>query len=100
MGLFFKSYIPNPFSTPQKTLDACIQNFFVFQHCIGCGEGERQDIFEKATLRYEGTLNVQKIHYSKDFCPELQLSAVKREINLPKKRRHDDSISVKSRIFL
>ena len=68
--------------------------------CIGCGEGERQDIFEKATLRYEGTLNVQKIHYSKDFCPELQLSALKREINLPKKRRHDDSISVKSRIFL
>ena len=100
MGLFFKSYIPNPSPTPQKTLGACIQNFLVYQHCIGCGEGERQDIFEKATLRYEGTLNVQKIHCSKDFRPELQLSAVKREINLPKRRRHDDSISVKSRIFL
>ena len=83
MGIVFKSDIPNPSPTPQKTLDACIQNFLVFQHCIGCEEGERQDIFDKATLLYEGTLNVQKINCSKDFCPELWLSAVKQEINLP-----------------
>ena len=40
-GAFFRSHMPNsssnPPSIPQTTLDAYIQNFPNFQHCIGWG---------------------------------------------------------------
>ena len=39
---------PAPSLTPQTMLDACIQNFFEFQGCIGWEEGELQEIFQKA----------------------------------------------------
>ena len=42
---------PTPPLTPQTMLDACIQNFFSeFQLCIGWGEGELQENFEKGAL--------------------------------------------------
>ena len=42
--------------TPQTMLDECIQNFFSeFQLCIGWGEGELQENFEKNALFKEGT---------------------------------------------
>ena len=47
--------MPIPPLTPQTTLDASIQNFSEFQLCIGWGEGELQDNFEKDALFYEGT---------------------------------------------
>ena len=52
-GAFSNSHRPNPSPplTPQTKLDACIQNFV----CIGWGEGELQENFEKAALLYEGT---------------------------------------------
>ena len=70
-GAFFQIRHTQPLPHPTKNVDAYIQNFLMLQHCIGCGEGERRDIFEKATLLYEGTLTIQKIHCSKNFCPEL-----------------------------
>ena len=42
---------PTPPLTPQTMLDACIQNFSEFQLCIGWGEGERQENFEKDALK-------------------------------------------------
>ena len=42
---------PTPPLTPQTMLDACIQTFFSeFQLCIGWGEGELQENFEKGAL--------------------------------------------------
>ena len=41
---------PTPPLTPQTVLDACIQNFSEFQLCIGWGEGELQENFEKDAL--------------------------------------------------
>ena len=35
--------------------------FSEFQLCIGCGEGELRENFEKNTLFYEGTQILQKI---------------------------------------
>ena len=32
-----------------------------FQHCVGCGEGELQENFEKDALFYVGTQKLQKI---------------------------------------
>ena len=39
---------PAPALTPQTMLNACIQNVFEFQGCIGWEEGELQEIFQKA----------------------------------------------------
>ena len=36
--------------TPQTMLDACIQNLSKFQLCIGWGEGELQEHFERDAL--------------------------------------------------
>ena len=41
---------PTPPLIPQTMLDACIQNFFRVQLCIGWGEGELQENFEKDAL--------------------------------------------------
>ena len=38
-------------------LDACKKNFPQFQLCIGWGEGELQQNFEKDALFYEGAQN-------------------------------------------
>ena len=46
--------------TPQTILDACIQNFFEFQLCIGWGEGELQENVETDALFLEGTEKWQK----------------------------------------
>ena len=61
--LFFNSHMPNPYPTPQTTLDACIQNFSEFQHCIGWGKGELQKNFGKDAQRvfYKGFQKLQKI---------------------------------------
>ena len=46
---------PTPPLTPQTMLDACIQNFFSeFQLCIGWGEWELQENFEKDALFLRG----------------------------------------------
>ena len=61
--LFFNSHMPNPYPTPQTTLDACIQNFSEFQHCIEWGKGELQKNFGKDAQRvfYKGFQKLQKI---------------------------------------
>ena len=46
---------PTPSLTPQTMLDACIQNFFEFQLCIGWGKGELQENFQKDALFKERT---------------------------------------------
>ena len=47
---------PTPPLTPQTMLDGCILTFFSeFQLCIGLGEGELQENFEKGALFYEVT---------------------------------------------
>ena len=55
LGCFAIHTGPAPPLTPQTLLDACIQNFFEFQGCIGWGEGELQEIFQKAAPFLEGT---------------------------------------------
>ena len=47
---------PTPPLTSQTMLDVCIQHFFFeFQLCVGWGEGELQENFEKDALFHEGT---------------------------------------------
>ena len=47
---------PTPPLTPQTMLDECILHFFSeFQLCIGWGEGELQENFEKGALFCKGT---------------------------------------------
>ena len=41
---------PTPSLTPETMLDACIQNLSELQLCIGWGEGELQENFEKDAL--------------------------------------------------
>ena len=63
LGCFAIHTGPAPPLTPQTLLDACIQNFFEFQGCIGWGEGELQEIFQKAAPFLEGTEKWQKYEY-------------------------------------
>ena len=45
-----------PLPSPHKqSLTRVSRIFSEFQFCIGWGEGERQESFEKAALFYEGT---------------------------------------------
>ena len=72
-GCFPNHTGPTPPLNDQTMLDACIQNFF-FQHCIGWGERELQENFEKDALFYKGTQNDRKKYMiiglqSQDFCP-------------------------------
>ena len=73
----FKSHMPNLSPTPQTRMDVCIQNCFQFQLCIGCGEGELQDIFQKVALFYKGSQKLQKITNTallyQEFWPGKQL---------------------------
>ena len=46
---------PTPPLTPQRMLDACIQNFFRVSTLYRVGEGELRENFEKDALFYEGT---------------------------------------------
>ena len=46
---------PTPPLTPQRMLDACIQNFFRVSTLYRVGEGELQENLEKDALFYEGT---------------------------------------------
>ena len=54
---------PAPPLTPQTKLEACFQIFFSpeFQFCIGWGEGELQENFEKDVLFY-GSLCTDNPH--------------------------------------
>ena len=50
-GAFFNSHRSSLSPHPTKMLDACIQIFFSeFQFCIGWGEGELPENFEKDAL--------------------------------------------------
>ena len=59
LGRFPIHAYPAPALTPQTTLGACFQNFFSLsfnfvkrEFCIGWGEGELQENFEKDALFY------------------------------------------------
>ena len=54
LGRFPVHTYPAPLLTPQTTLDACFQNFFSqFRLCIGWGEGELQENFEKVAMFHD-----------------------------------------------
>ena len=49
--------------TPQTILDECIQNFSEFQLCMGWGERELHENFEKDTLRRGNRGMTEKYEY-------------------------------------
>ena len=56
---------PTPPLTPHTMLDACIQNFFEFQICIGWGEGELQENFEKDAVFLRG---IREMTEKYEYC--------------------------------